>query len=155
MMAEHMGYNGKLHIKIGDQWHDIEAASLTLLCPAANMHEQIIADGHVALDLEACLAHADQIEKLHPETEKWFRTMFPDFPGKIPEDVRDGARYASLGTRHALGLIDLSFRLVDARVGVHWKYPEAGLHPAAQVVLADIAIELMTRCREHDKEPPK
>lgn len=89
----------------------------------------------IVLDYDATSYHADRVTKLHEKTEEEVRKIFKDFTWPLPKPMPSGVKFI-------VGLIDLSYKLVDLKVQapIVWKYPEAFLHPAEVVELADVAL---------------
>lgn len=75
-----------------------------------------------------------------------FGLVFPD-PEESVFDLETRAQHGS-GYHQVLGLIDFSLKGVDKGWAIHWQHPEAHLHPAAQLGLADVAIRLMEYTRK-------
>jgi hypothetical protein len=68
--------------------------------------------------------------------------VFKDWRGPLSQEV---IAQQGLGFRHCAGRFDLTLKLMDKGIKIAWVYPEAGLHPAAQVELGDVAIYLTRR----------
>jgi len=131
-----------MQIVAGQQEHEIATRRFTLVVPAANMHHRIRYPGHVTLDLEACEYHIRLVQKLHLEFQKFFSIVFPDVEIS-PENIRQ----QSTGVLHVAGRVDMTLKLQDLDAPIVWQYPEAGLHPATQLQLADLMIALRLRSR--------
>jgi len=122
--------------------HEVEVRPVTILVTAANLANQNLEyPGRVMIDAEAAVYHADRLslDGQHPQTETLFKRVFPDFPHFV---VPDQIKQSSYGARHIFGLLDMSLKFRDLQVPFGWKHPEAHIHPANEVELGDIAIEL-------------
>jgi hypothetical protein len=113
--------------------HEIEVKRITLICHHDQTGDVEPLD-RLVLDPEATLYHADRLSPggRHTKTDALIARVFKQ---QLPP-------VTSLAYRHVLGLVDLSLKLLDMNVPIAWRYPETYLHPAAQVELADILIEL-------------
>jgi len=72
--------------------------------------------------------------------------IFKNWEGHLSQEV---IAEQGLGFRHAAGMFDLTLKLMDKGVKIVWVYPEAGLHPSAQVELGDVAIYLVNKYGNH------
>lgn len=128
-------------IKIAGDEHEVPIAPLTLIVPDASMvAERIEYPCRVDIDLEGALFHLEHVQKFDTKSARFVRQVF-----ELGEDVEvtpDSVRRMGLGARHFGGRIDLTLKLMQLEVPIAWKYPEAGLHPRAQLALADVLLEL-------------
>lgn len=133
-------------VSVGAEHHVIDARPVTVVCTAPGLLDEIEYPGRAVIDLEAALYHGERVQTWHESTERLVRFVFqaayadPATPC-TPETIR----HATLAVRHFAGRIDLTLKLMDMGRPVVWKYPEAGMHPAAQAQLGDVAIELSRR----------
>ncbi|GAF80738.1 unnamed protein product, partial [marine sediment metagenome] len=80
------------------------------------------------------------VQKFHDRTAELVQMVFKNHEGPITPDV---CRKNGLGYRHVGGRMDLTLKLMQRGVPIAWVYPEAGLHPSAQVELGDVIIRLI------------
>lgn len=117
-------------IKIGADEHVIETKRITLIT-----HDSTVPDVETSerfmIDPEQTIYHGERVKTLHARTLELLAKLFPN--GKVE---------GSKGYTHALGLIDLSLKLIDQGVPIGWRYPETYLHPAQQAPLADVLIAI-------------
>jgi len=125
-------------IAIGNDVHEIEVRPITLICKGANVPDAEYAE-RFRLTLEVCLYHIDRVQTFHERTEELVRMVFKNYEGTITPDV---CRQNGLGWRHVAGRIDMSLKFIQMGIKFAWVYPEAGLHPSAQVELADVILIL-------------
>lgn len=97
------------------------------------------------VDIETTTYHAERVENLHKEFDKYFKIVFPDIDLNQEEIKSMG-----LGLKHIIGLVDMLLKLQDMGVPVVLKYPESSLHPKAQLQLADLFIALLGRSEKLD-----
>ena len=128
-------------ILVGGEKHEIATAPLTILVKSAELLDKIEAPGRIEIDSEAAMFHGSQVNRLHQQTERWFRQCAKGFKsGDFSADfVRQHCDSPYVGL---LGLIDMLLKLRDARVPLLVKRPEANLHPSIQLELADFFIYL-------------
>jgi len=127
-------------IILGGQAHEIEVRPITLICKAANVPFDVQTPGRIMIDTFMTVKHTQEVQRLHPRTEKLFKIVFPDYGLAV---TPDNIRREGTGMQHVLGLVDLSLRYLDEGTKFGWRYPEAHLHPAAQAPLADVLIALV------------
>jgi hypothetical protein len=97
-------------------------------------------DSRFLIDSEMTRAHAAQVTALHPKTGGLFRLVFPKYDRPVtPANIRT----EGLGMQHALGLIDLSLRCIQAGREFGWREPEILLDLPAQHGLADVLTALV------------
>jgi hypothetical protein len=97
-------------------------------------------DSRFLIDPEVTLAHTAQVTALHPRTEGLFKLVFPEYDQPVtPANIRT----EGLGMQHALGLIDLSLRCLQAGRKFGWRAPETFLDLSAQHGLADVLLALV------------
>lgn len=138
-----------LTIDDGQTKHELpdEGSKLTLICKSSGMSEHTLhysRDGVPAMELtfEVATYHADRVNQLHARTLGEVKKIFPNFEWPKPRPWADGVRFI-------VGLIDMTFKLVDVGAAnlVVWKYPEAFLHPAEAANLADVMIHISDYAR--------
>lgn len=117
---------------------EVAAKAVTIVCH--NGPEDASIPGHVPVDAEVALYHAERVRVLHDLTRPFFAIVFPGAPREL-FDVATRHRQGS-GYRHLLGRIDLTLKFIDTGVRFYWKYPESYLHPSAQCDLADLVLAL-------------
>lgn len=140
-----------MKIQIGDKLHSIDTRKITVVCPGAEIHENIKYPGCIPIDMMLSLDHLNQIKEFHKETARLLLIVFPkepqDYLRELMNKIDLFRRTQGSGVKHTAGRIDLTLRLQDLGVPFVWKYPEASLHPSAEVNLADVIIELYRRGR--------
>ena len=139
-------------LKLIEETEGAELRPLTLICTSANFHEETEYPGRVEIDLEVALYHGDRVSQagVHVETYDFMKIVFGDHKRQegpfqfSRENLVEEVRQGGLGVRHFFGRIDMTLKFMDQDVPVVWKYPEAGLHPAACCQLGDVVIKLAT-----------
>lgn len=114
-------------ITVNGEEREIDVTPLTIVC-----HPGDLAIGfpkRLPLDAEATVHHGRLVKKRHARTDGYLARLFP-------------SKVESLGYYHALGLIDMSLKLMDMGVPFAWIMPETYLHPRQQVELAQVMIEM-------------
>lgn len=139
---------------IGDSRRAIRTRGLTLLLPSANMAmHNIEYPDRIPVDAVAIKYHADRVDKLHPEFDKYYRLFMKSVSDPHDTDtIPTPAQFRQMGTGllHLMGLIDLALKMQDKNVPVVWKYPETSLHPGYQAGLGDLFVAFMRRGEELD-----
>jgi len=123
-------------IKVGDETIEIETKPLTLVFSDGSL-PKITVPGKVSLDIGATTYHADRMTKPHARLDEML-VMVTGAPLAEHGDKRGWG----LGLRHVVGLLDLTLKLLDQNIGIHWAYPESALHPKWQLGLADVLLAL-------------
>jgi hypothetical protein len=119
--------------------HEIVVKPITIVVKDAGITTNTVYKDRLPLDLEACLYHMDRVQKFDSRTPYFVSKVFPQLKEEVnPTTVRANG----LGVRHFAGRIDMTLKLMDQGVPIAWVYPEAGLHPSSQLILADVIIEL-------------
>ena len=106
----------------------------------------------MVIDYETAMQHSkwthDNGYRLHGSTLKYAGFVFKK---RSDVDLRldltdDNWFHKGNGVVHLIGRIDLTLKIwQQAPVSIVWKYPEAGIHPAAQCEIADLLIRIHKR----------
>lgn len=139
-------------LKLIEETEGAELRPLTLICTSADFLEETEYPGRVEIDLEVALYHGDRVSQagVHVETYDFMKIVFgghkkQEGPFQFSrENLANEVRQGGLGVRHFFGRIDMTLKLMDQDIPVVWKYPEAGLHPAACCQLGDVVVKLAT-----------
>jgi len=116
----------------------VATGPVTIVCH--NGPEDVSIPGHVGIDAEVALYHAERVRVLHDLTRPFFAIVFPDAPKSLFNVTTRGQH--GTGYRHLLGRVDMTLKFIDAGCAFFWRYPEAFLHPSAQRDLADLVLAL-------------
>jgi hypothetical protein len=125
-------------IAVGDDVHEIDVKPITLICKSADCPDVEYAE-RVRLTLEVCIYHMDRTQTFHSKTPELFKMVFPNYDKEVTPDA---IRQEGMGMKHVAGRIDMTLKFIDMGIKFAWVYPEACLHPAAQVNLGDVLISL-------------
>jgi hypothetical protein len=137
-----------MEVIINGEAHVIDARRITIIVPGSNMHHRIRYPEMVEIDLQMSCQHASTVESLHEDIQSLFDLVFPDSNIDLHSTkANDTVQSLGTGMLHVIGRLDLSLKFQDQGVAYMWKYPEACLHPGAQVGLADVMIALRRRGR--------
>ena len=118
---------------------------LTLLYGSELSHYNNKYEGFFPIDIDITTYHAERVVNLHEEFDEYFKIVFPDVDLNKEEISSMGT-----GLKHVIGLVDMLLKFQDTRTRVVLKYPESGLHPKAQLQLADLFIALIGRAEKLD-----
>jgi hypothetical protein len=66
--------------------------------------------------------------------------------------LHDWVQTEGSGSRHVLGLVDMTLKLIDMNVPVVWIHPESHLHPSAQANLADLALAFVEYAKTDEEK---
>lgn len=137
-----------LKVTVGKQEVTIKDGALTLIYKDPKLTEDVKYEGTIPITMVSSLEHLKRLKSFHEQTERFVRVVFPDYERVL--DLEWTQKHEGTGFQHVAGRIDLTLRLQDFDAPMVWVHPESGLHPAAQLNLADAILLLM----ERGKRPP-
>lgn len=135
-------------ILLGGQPHEIEVRPITLIVPGPEVTQKFEYPKRIPIDMEACLYHLERVKVFDPEVPELFRHVFPEYTGEVTPEIiwrREG-----MGAKHVAGRLDLTLKLMKQNIPIVWQYPEACVHPSAQLELMDVIIKLIKRFQYQD-----
>ena len=117
--------------------------SLTLIFKDPASPERVRGVGFVTITPEIAIYHAEKVKKLHQHTSAYVMGVIGQ---KSTWDVISqiwGSGNAPFELNHLVGRVDMTLKFIDMGINrIQWSHPEAGLHPAWQVEMADLLVRL-------------
>jgi hypothetical protein len=120
----------------------VEARPLTLFCHQGDVRIDPTG-GRIVVGVEETTAHARALSEARLAVLKrfgfddHFRTMFGHLE---PPATADAIRKLGFGVVHAIGLISILMEAAARGLPIYLRYPEAGLHPAAQAGFGSVLV---------------
>jgi hypothetical protein len=104
--------------------------------------DEPVVPGTVEMSAQETVEHAELFPdeaQWHPKTRFVVEQVLAETKGFDPATLSDPTARRSVQTKHLIGLVDGTLKLIELGMSPHWKYPETYCHPNVQRHLMEAA----------------
>ena len=128
-------------VTFGGHTQEIETKPITMVFKSPEMLDKVEYPDRLRLEPEHWIYHAERVESFHARTPGLVRRVF-----RVDDSMEitpDWCRSKNREVLSVAGMIDMMLKFAYKGIPIVLVEPESGLHPAHQVELGDVLIDLM------------